>query len=104
MKIATWNVNSVKARLDTVTTWLKQAEPDIACFQEIKTTNEGFPGDAFQSLGYNAAVYGQKSYNGVAILSKRPPEDLVRGLPDSDSDDHARYLVCRLLLEKKRIV
>ena len=92
MKIATWNVNSVKARLDTVTTWLTQAAPDIACFQEIKTTDENFPIQAFESLGYNCAIHGQKSYNGVAILSKRPPEDVVKGLPESEGDDHARYI------------
>jgi exodeoxyribonuclease-3 len=92
IKIATWNVNSVKARLDTVKTWLTQAAPDIACLQEIKTTNEGFPADAFENLGYNCLVHGQKSYNGVAILSKRPPEDVVRGLPESEGDDHARYI------------
>jgi exodeoxyribonuclease-3 len=78
MKIATWNVNSVKARIDTVLAWLKEASPDVVCFQEIKTTNEAFPADVFESLGYNCAVYGQKSYNGVAILSRRPPEDVTR--------------------------
>jgi exodeoxyribonuclease-3 len=92
MKIAAWNVNSVKARLSTVTAWLQQASPDVACFQEIKTTDDGFPKDAFESLGYNCAVHGQKTYNGVAILSKRPPEDVVRGLPEGDGDDHARYI------------
>src|SRR5215467_6839420 len=92
MKIATWNVNSVKARLDTARGWLADAAPEIVCFQEIKTTDEAFPTDAFESLGYNAATHGQKSYNGVAILSKRPLEDVVRGLPGSDVDDHARYI------------
>ena len=92
MKIATWNVNSVKARLDTVRAWLAEAAPDIVCLQEIKTTDEGFPAEAFESLGYNCAVHGQKSYNGVAILSKRPPEDVVRGLPEAEGDDHARYI------------
>jgi exodeoxyribonuclease III len=92
MKIATWNVNSVKARLDTVLAWLKEAGPDVVCLQEIKTTNESFPADAFGSLGYNCAVHGQKSYNGVAILSKRPPEDVIRGLPGGEDDDHARYI------------
>ncbi len=92
MKIATWNVNSVKARLDTVRTWLAQAAPEIVCLQEIKTTDEGFPADVFEGLGYNAVVHGQKSYNGVAILSKRPAEDVVRGLPEAEGDDHARYI------------
>jgi exodeoxyribonuclease-3 len=92
MKIATWNVNSVKARLDTVLAWLKEANPDVVCLQEIKTTNEAFPAETFEALGYNCAVHGQKSYNGVAILSKRPPEDVVRRLPGSEDDDHARYI------------
>jgi exodeoxyribonuclease-3 len=92
MKIATWNVNSVKARLDTARTWLSEAAPDVIGLQEIKTPDESFPADAFESLGYNAAVHGQKSYNGVAILSKRPLEDVTRGLPGLDGDDHARYI------------
>ncbi|HEY1709233.1 MAG TPA: exodeoxyribonuclease III [Rhizomicrobium sp.] len=92
MKIATWNVNSVRARLETVTTWLKEAEPDVACFQEIKTTDDTFPREAFESLGYNCAVHGQKSYNGVAILSKVPLEDVTPRLPGDDADDHARYI------------
>ena len=92
MKIATWNVNSVKARLDTVTAWLKDASPDVVCFQELKTTDDSFPKEAFEALGYNCAVHGQKSYNGVAILSKRPLEDVTRGLPEGDGDDHARYI------------
>jgi len=92
MKIATWNVNSVKARLDTVTAWLKEAQPDVVCFQEIKTEDAAFPREAFESLGYNCAVHGQKTYNGVAILSKRPLEDVVTRLPEGDGDDHARYM------------
>jgi exodeoxyribonuclease III len=92
MKIATWNVNSVKARLDTVRAWLAEAAPDIVCLQEIKTTNEAFPAEAFEALGYNCAVHGQKSYNGVAILSKRPAEDVVKGLTGCEDDDHARYI------------
>jgi exodeoxyribonuclease-3 len=92
VKIATWNVNSVRARLETVTTWLKEADPDVACFQEIKTTDDTFPREAFESLGYNCAVHGQKSYNGVAILSKLPLEDVTPRLPGDDADDHARYI------------
>src|SRR5450432_3085289 len=92
MKIATWNVNSVKARLDAVTTWLAEAAPDIVCLQEIKSADEAFPAEVFEGLGYNCTVHGQKSYNGVAILSKRPPEDVTRGLAAVEGDDHARYL------------
>jgi exodeoxyribonuclease-3 len=92
LKIATWNVNSVRARVETVVAWLKEAEPDVACFQEIKTTDELFPRDAFEALGYNCAVHGQKSYNGVAVLSRRPLEDVTPRLPGDDADDHARYI------------
>ena len=92
MRIASWNVNSVNARLETVTAWFKQASPDVACLQEIKCVDEAFPREAFESLGYNVVVHGQKSYNGVALLSKTPLEDVRRGLPGDDGDDHARYL------------
>lgn len=92
MKLATWNVNSVKARLDAACAWLREAAPDVLCLQEIKCTDETFPREAFESLGYNCAVHGQKSYNGVAVLSKRPLEDITPRLPRGDGDDHARYL------------
>ncbi|RAK52371.1 exodeoxyribonuclease III [Phenylobacterium deserti] len=92
MRIATWNVNSVNARLETVTRWFEEAQPDVACLQEIKCVNEKFPAEAFERLGYNLAVHGQKSYNGVAILSKTPLEDVRRGLPGDDTDEQARYL------------
>ncbi len=93
MKIATWNVNSVKARLEPALAWLKQAKPDVVCLQEIKTVDENFPRQPFEERGYNCAVHGQKSYNGVAILSKRVMEDVTPRLPGGDeADDHARYL------------
>ena len=92
MRIATWNVNSVNARLETVVRWFEEASPDVACLQEIKCVDEKFPAEAFERLGYNLAVHGQKSYNGVAILSKTPLEDVRRGLPGDDSDEQARYL------------
>ena len=92
MKIATWNVNSVNARLETVLAWFREAQPDVACLQEIKCVDEKFPAEAFESLGYNVAVHGQKSYNGVALLSKTPLEDVRKGLPGEDADDHARYI------------
>jgi exodeoxyribonuclease-3 len=92
MRIATWNVNSVNARLETVLRWFEEAAPDVVCLQEIKCVDEKFPLEAFERLGYNAAVHGQKSYNGVAILSKTPLEDVRKGLPGEDGDDHARYL------------
>ncbi len=92
MRVATWNVNSINARLETVLTWFEQAQPDVACLQEIKCVDEKFPSEAFERLGYNVAVHGQKSYNGVALLSKTPLEDVRKGLPGDDGDDHARYL------------
>jgi len=92
MKIATWNVNSVNARLDTVLAWFKDASPDVAALQEIKCVDEKFPAQAFEDLGYNVAVHGQKTYNGVALLSKFPMEDVVRGLPGDETDEQARYI------------
>ena len=92
MKIATWNVNSIKVRLDTALAWLKEAKPDVVALQEIKCVDENFPAEAFEALGYYCAVHGQKTYNGVAVLSKRPLEDVTPRLPGGDGDDHARYL------------
>ncbi|HEY1613210.1 MAG TPA: exodeoxyribonuclease III [Rhizomicrobium sp.] len=92
MKLATWNVNSIKARLEAACAWLKEAQPDVVCLQETKTVDDAFPRAAFEELGYNCAVHGQKTYNGVAILSKRPLEDVKHRLPGGDGDDHARYI------------
>ena len=93
MKIACWNVNSIKARLEPALAWIKAANPDILALQEIKCVDENFPREPFESLGYNCAVHGQKTYNGVAILSKKPLEDVTARLPAGDEmDDHARYL------------
>lgn len=92
MKIATWNINGVKARHDTALAWLKEAEPDIACLQEIKSVDEAFPAAAFEDLGYNVTTHGQKGFNGVALLSKSPLEDITRGLPGEDEDVQARYI------------
>lgn len=92
MRIATWNVNSVNARLETVLRWFEEAKPDVACLQEIKCVDEKFPAEPFERLGYNLAVHGQKSYNGVALLSKAPLEDIRKGLPDGEGDEHARYV------------
>ena len=92
MRIATWNVNSVNARLETVLGWFEAVAPDVACLQEIKCVDEKFPTEAFERLGYNVAVHGQKTYNGVALLSKTPLEDIRRGLPGDDADEQARYI------------
>lgn len=92
LNIATWNVNSVKARLPNVLEWLQEAKPDIVCLQELKCVTEAFPYEAIEELGYNIAVHGQKSYNGVAILSKTPLNDVITLLPGDDSDEQARYI------------
>lgn len=92
MRIATWNVNSVNARLETVLAWLGEHQPDVVCFQEIKCVDEKFPREPFESLGYNVETHGQKSYNGVALLSKLPMSDVRRGLPGDPSDEQARYI------------
>lgn len=92
MKIATWNVNSVKARLPNVVAWLAEARPDVLLLQELKCVDEAFPAAEIEELGYNVATHGQKTYNGVAILAKRPIEDVRRGLPGNDDDLQARYI------------
>ena len=92
MRLATWNVNSVNARLETVLGWFEAAQPDVACLQELKCVDEKFPREAFERLGYNVEVHGQKTYNGVALLSKYPLDDVRRGLPEGEGDDHARYI------------
>lgn len=91
-KIATWNVNSVRARLPRVLEWLTEASPDIALLQEIKATEETFPRLEIEDLGYNIAIKGQKNFNGVAILAKRPIEDVVTELPGNPEDEQARYI------------
>ena len=88
MRIATWNVNSVNARLPTVLAWLEAAAPDVACLQEIKCVDEKFPREAFESLGYNVETHGQTSYTGVALLSKHPLSDVRRGLPGVDASGY----------------
>ncbi|HEU4475268.1 MAG TPA: exodeoxyribonuclease III [Methyloceanibacter sp.] len=92
MKIASWNINGIKARIDAAQTWLKSASPDIACLQEIKCADEAFPRLEFEALGYNVAVHGQKGFNGVALLSKLPFEDITPRLAGDPDDVQARYL------------
>jgi exodeoxyribonuclease-3 len=92
MKITTWNINGIKARLEAAVTYLKQESPDVICLQEIKSVDEGFPVSAFQDLGYNVATFGQKGFNGVALLSKSPLEDVSRGLAGDDADVQARWI------------
>ena len=92
MRIAAWNVNSINARMPTVTTWLAKHSPDVVCMQELKCLDEKFPRLELEALGYNCAVHGQKTYNGVAILSKFPLSDVAARLPGDEADEQARYL------------
>ena len=92
MKIATWNVNSLKARLPNVLAWLAEAQPDVVCLQELKCQTADFPRLEIESAGYEAHVLGQKSYNGVALLSRHPVDDVLFGLPGDPADEQARYV------------
>jgi len=92
MKIATFNVNGIKARIETVPAWLAASAPDVAVLQEIKSVDGGFPREVFEDLGYRVETHGQKGFNGVAILSKLPLEDVLRGLPGGEGDDQARWI------------
>ena len=86
LRIATWNVNSINARLGNVVAWLRAAEPDIVLLQEIKCLDDGFPRLEIEALGYMAATHGQKGYNGVAILSRQPIDQVTTGLPGNPED------------------
>ena len=93
MRIATYNINGVKARLPRLLEWLEETQPDIACLQEVKSQDEGFPVEEFERAGYGAIWHGQKSFNGVAILAKgTQPVEAQRTLPGDPEDEHARYL------------
>ncbi len=92
MKIASFNINGIRARLHALTAWLGEAEPDVAVLQEIKCQDTSFPREAVEDLGYRVETHGQKSFNGVAILSRLPLEDVVRGLPGDDDDTQARWI------------
>lgn len=92
MKIATFNINGIKARANALPDWLDEAQPDVVLLQEIKSVDEAFPREIFEERGYNVETHGQKSFNGVAILSKLPLEDVSRGLPGDDSDEQARWI------------
>jgi exodeoxyribonuclease-3 len=92
VRIATWNVNSIKQRLDSAVAWLGERQPDIVCLQEIKCVDDAFPREPFEALGYNLAVHGQKTFNGVALLSKFRFDEINIGLPGDDTDDHARFI------------
>ena len=92
MKIATFNINGIKARAEALPRWLDEAKPDVVMLQEIKSIDENFPRDLFEDRGYNVETHGQKSFNGVAILSKYPLTDVRRGLPGDEEDEQARWI------------
>ena len=92
MKIATWNVNSIRARQERVLAWIAAELPDVVCLQELKAIDEHFPTLEYQALGYESAVYGQRTYNGVAILSRSPLTDVERGVGPSTADPQARFI------------
>ncbi|MEO6594417.1 MAG: exodeoxyribonuclease III [Planctomycetota bacterium] len=92
MKITTWNVNGLRARLTHVVDFLREHRPDVLCLQETKVQDELFPREPLEDEGYNVEFFGQKSYNGVAILSQEPLEDVVRGLPDDPPDAERRVI------------
>lgn len=92
MKIATWNIAGIRARHDTLCGWLQHNHPDIVCLQEIKSVDEHFPRAIIEDLGYHIEIHGQKGFNGVAILSKKTPDEVMRQLPGNDHDEQARYI------------
>ena len=96
MRIASWNVNSAKARLEIIINWLKSNSCDVLLMQETKSQDENFPSEAFSSLGWHVALHGQKSYNGVAIASRHSIKDVMCGLPGDDDDEQARYIEAKV--------
>lgn len=92
MKLATFNINGIKARIEALKAWLEQSAPEVVCLQEIKSVDEGFPRAEIEAMGYRVETHGQKGFNGVAILSKLPLSDVRRGLPGDDSDEQARWI------------
>ena len=92
LTIATWNVNSIRARESRLLDWLRRREPDIVCLQELKVVSDKFPYDTVRDAGYHAAVFGQKAYNGVAVLSRHEPTDVRIGFGDSEDEDEARFI------------
>jgi len=100
MKIASFNINGIKARIGALTDWLDDARPDIALLQEIKSIDANFPREVFEDRGYHVETHGQKSFNGVAILSKLPLEDVTRGLPGDATDEQARWIEATVMGDK----
>lgn len=103
MKLATFNINGIKARIEALPAWLREAAPDVVCLQEIKSVDEAFPREVFEDMGYRVETHGQKSFNGVAILSKLPLEDVTRGLPGDEADEQARWIEATVIGDKRAI-
>src|SRR6056297_2877329 len=103
MKIASFNINGIKARAQALTDWLDEAQPDVVVLQEIKSVDEGFPCELFEDRGYRVETHGQKSFNGVAILSRLPLEDVTRGLPGDDEDEQARWIEGTVIGDKAAV-
>ena len=92
MLLATYNVNSINSRLDALLHYLEERKPDVVCLQELKAPQEKFPIAAIEAAGYHALWHGQKSWNGVAIVTREPAQEVQRGLPGDDADEQSRYL------------
>jgi len=99
MKVATFNINGIKARINALPEWLDEAKADVVLLQEIKSVDEAFPRETFEDMGYRVETHGQKGFNGVAILSKLPLEDVARGLPGDESDAQARWIEATVMGE-----
>lgn len=96
MKIASWNVNSIKAREGRALAWVDKVKPDVVGLQELKLVTEKFPFDAFKELGYSSVAHGQKTYNGVAILVRGEPENVRRGMDDDGPEEQARVIAAEV--------
>ena len=103
MKIASFNINGIKARFEALSVWLEECKPDVALLQEIKSVDEGFPREHFEDMGYRVETHGQKGFNGVAILSRLPLEDVSRGLPGDETDEQARWIEATVMGDKRAV-
>lgn len=103
MIVASFNINGIKARLPALLDWLRERKPDVAVLQEIKSLDENFPREPIEDLGYTVETHGQKSFNGVAILSKLPLEDVTRGLPGDDADEQARWIEATVIGDRTAV-
>ncbi len=103
MKLATFNINGIKARIGALSDWLQEQRPDVAMLQEIKSVDEGFPRQHFEDMGYTVETHGQKGFNGVAILSRLPLEDIRRGLPGDDEDEQSRYIEATVIGDRRPV-